>query len=287
MSKDIFTFPQLQKISREQGYKLASLEDANGRKLQPFNQSKVTLSKQLETIQQRLNNQLLSDGVYFVCMASNIHRCKDPDRYPIAKGKLTGSELIRLEESPKPEKVVIREKDKDVLTYESALRMQQEISDLKSDKRILEAENRELRSQIEITKRELSESLKEQEPSAVNTFLKEGIPSVIPILDRYFDHEDRKLALEEKKLDKGIYSGKKISNGKQVTEEKKEDRTKRKMIIPGSAPHILLIHTYYNANEEDKMNLELDKLERANPEIYKKVCDELGLDVSGEEDENE
>lgn len=268
MKQKIYKFPELKKIAVEQSYKCAALEDSQGTRIFPYNNYKTKLDKQFQLIQGRLNSDIIPEGIYYVTMAININRTRQPDRYPIVKGDAIPEAIIQaplLNENKKAEP--------SVLSYASALQMQKRISDLENEKIRLEALNENLRAQIAELEKELEAPLEEKE-SSVKTFINEGLPSVMPILDKWFMLEEKKLAVKEKELEN------KPANAKK--------RVIRRELPAGSKEHLLLIETLYRANNEEKLNNELDRLEAENKELYLKVCNELGFELNeGEPEESE
>lgn len=263
----------LKKIANEQGYKMAALENSEGQRILPFNQIKVPVAKHLDLIPTRLKSELNPDGIYYVLMAHNIQASKQPHRYPITKGKVSAEELSLEEKNKMPlTPVQVISPVHEVLTYDKALEYQQKISDLQTRVNQLEFESNELHKQVEELEAELEENegLQEEQsqPNNIVTFLKEAIPSITPLLDRHFDLQERKLNLEELKVNG---SGKSSSGGVKKGTERRE-------VIPGSQEHLNVIEYYFEKEMDSEMNRELDKLERANPEMYLQVVQKLGLE---------
>lgn len=262
-----YSIPQLKKLAKEQGYKLAALENNQSERLQSFNNLKTTLDKHLNVITSRLNSELYPDGLYYVLLAQSINKTKAPDRYPVVKGVLKPEHL-----EEKPTVTIIEKPAENVLTWSSALEMQAKISELTGRVKQLEFENNLLQSELDaIEEAEETEGLSEAK-SGTQMFLSETLPSLMPILDRYFQNEDKKLDLERLKL-------------QQKTKSKIQPQ--RKPIQVGSQEHLNIIEHYYNTKQDDKLSRELDRLEQANPELYKQVCTQLGFEFEEEEEEEE
>lgn len=262
-----YTINNLKQISKEQGYKLAALENSQGERLQSFNNLKTKIDTHLNTITSRLKSELYPDGVYYVCMAQSINKTKAPDKYPVVKGQLKPEHLAE----HKPVVTVI-EKQENVLTWESALAMQKQISDLQGQVTQLKFENNLLQSELDNLDDDDNSGLNEgNEVKAPNSFLSETIPSMLPILDRYFDLEEKKLNLQQLKFQ----------------QKQRPASPLRKPITVGSQEHLNIIEHYYNTKQEGKLDAELDKLEAANEELYKQVCVKLGIVDEEEEEQNE
>ncbi len=269
-----YSIKQLKTIAAQQGYKMAALETSNGERVQPFNKISVPINKQLDTITNRLMADLFEDGIYYVLMAQNINKSKSADRYPTVKGKLNPNDLKEPVNTPS-QPITIVQPAQEVLTYEAALKYQQTISDLKNDIARLELEKTSLQEQLQEALDENELSGEEMQPSNLQTFLKEALPSVTPILDRYFDLEEKKLNLLQLKQER------------KPLQRSSSNKSEHKKIIPivtGSQQHLELIELYYNKKLDDKLSKELDKLEDFDYELYKQVCNKLGIEIEEEEE---
>jgi len=270
-----YTIKELKELSRTQGYKLAALEDNQGKRLQPFNRYDVTLNKQLDTIMNRLGADLFANGVYYVLLSENINKSKNPDRYAIVKGKLTAAQL----QEEKNPVTIIQSPTQEVLSWEAALSYQNQISELKSQVKNLELENAYLQEQLDSVP-ELSEGADKPDTS-FGKYLSDAMPSITPILDRYFDIEEKKLDLQKMKM-QGVKKPIQRPGQKQPGQNQQ-----RKPIEVGTQGHMNLIEHYFNTEQDDKLNLELDKLFEYDEELYNKVCDKLGIESEEEEEEEE
>ncbi len=271
-----YTIKQLKTLATQQGYKLAALENSKGERVQPFNKINIALNKQLDTITNRLTSDLFEDGLYYVLLSQSISKSKNADRYPIVKGKLSPDDL---KEHTTPVNIIHTTPAQEVLTYEAALNYQQQISDLKNEINLLKLERTSLQEQLQeaLDENELSEPTAPSE-NMMQTFLKEALPSVTPILDRYFDLEEKKLNLAQLK------AGKKPDG----YIDRSQIRVKKKIpIVTGTQQHLELIEMYYKQNNDDKLGVELDKLEAHDFELYKKVCEKLGIDISDDNDDDD
>ena len=262
-----YSIVQLKKLSKEQGYKFAALENSQGKRLQSFNTMNVKIDTQLQTISNRLASEIYEDGIYTILLCRTIHTRQDPDRYQVVKG------VLKKEEIPISAPIVLEQKAAEVLTWEGALKMQQEISNLKSEVQTLKFENNLLQSELDNI--EDSEGLAEGEQktadlkSGAQTFLSETIPQFLPLLDRFFDMEEKKLNLRQL----------------EIQSKRKPQQAQRKPIQIGSQDHLNIIEHYYNTDQDDKLSAELDKLEQKAPDIYLQVCKKLNIDIEQETEE--
>lgn len=266
-----YTITQLRQIARDQKYKLAALQNSDGIRKQPFNTLKKRIDDQLSTIKHRIDSDVLPDGIYYVCMSQTINGTRDPDKFAIKKGKVNEEQIQNTKEI-----VVLNDKSDNALTYESALAYQKEISDLKVK---IAEQNMRIEQLLDQVYELESEGLEEGEGKTgfdINQgikFLGEQLPALIPYLDKHFD-------LKEKELDFKIDQAKKKP-------EKKETDSKRIQIVTGSQEHLNLIENLYNAQDEERLNKELDKLEAVNPEMYAQVMSRLDLEQGQGEEEQQ
>lgn len=270
-----YSINQLKKLAKEQGYKLAALENQTGKRLQSFNKLTTKVDTQLNTIATRLQSEIYEDGIYTILLSRTINNMQDPDRYQILKGQLK-PEHVEIKEAPP----ILSTKAEEVLTWSSALAMQQQISNLTAEVRQLKFENNLLQSQLDAMEEEdnnLSESPGQNTElkSGTQTFLSETLPSLLPVLDRFFDQEDKKLELKKMEL-------------AARTKSRIKQQPIRKPIEVGSQEHLNIIEHYFNTKQEQKLDKELDKLEAVNEALYLEVCKRLGFEVEpGQEEEEE
>lgn len=266
-----YSITQLKKLAKEQGYKLAALENSTGKRLQSFNKLTTKIDTQLTTISNRLKSEIYEDGIYTILLSRTINNMQDPDRYEIVKGILKPENIaVTISEQVTP-------KAHEVLTWEGALKMQQEIADLRGQVQQLKFENNLLQSEldsIDETETDLAEGT--QHPtelkSGTQTFLSETLPSLLPILDKYFEQEDKKLDLKKMEL---------------AAKTKTRVQPIRKPIVTGSQEHLNIIEHYYKTNNEEKFDKELDKLEAYSEPLYIEVCKKLGIVIENEEEEEQ
>jgi len=270
-----YTPQELKHAVKEQGYKIAALDNNKGERVQNFNALKHTpIIKQLDLIQKRLNSDLFDDGIYYVIMAQSVRGIKTADRYPIVKGKFTPDML----EDKNPAPIYVHSPSQDVLSWEAALSYQKQISDLQSQVKALQLENNYLQIQIEDLENEETDGLSAPATGGNDflSFLKDSVPNLLPVVDRYFNIEEQKINLESQKLNRPQ------QQQRQRTTTKQEPQNKQPIVV-GSFNHLALIEHYYNTDQDEKLNLELDKLEEFNAELCAQVCNKLGIELTDEE----
>lgn len=269
-----YKITDLKRLAAEQGYKLAALENSQGVRILPFNQIKKSITLQLDKIPIRLKSELQDDGVYWVLMAHSINTAKNPDRYPIVKGKVNPEDLKEAEKKTMPltPTVEIVTKSQEVLTWDAALEMQKKMSALEIENAILKDKVNKLEIEIEEYESDDEQGALNEQPSTsqnIFKFLGESITGLTPVLDRYFDLQERKLKLEELRV-------------QQKPSVKRPVKQGIKPIVAGTQEHLNLIEHYFNQNNDEKLFAELDKLEEVNPELYKAVCEKLQIEEEEE-----
>lgn len=275
-----YNFDDLKKIAREQGYKLAALENMNGEKIVSFNKINKPIEDHLKIIQTRLKSDIHPNGVYNVCLSHSISKNRTPDRYAITKGNVSQELLEEIENKSIPVSPVIVEKNPDVLTWDNAIAMNKQIAEQAARIAQLEFENSALQLQVEeleIELEEQGEGLKEGSQSTGTIgAVKDLFANLTPGLDKWLDIEKEKLELRKMEMllkHQGTPSG---GQGKREI----------KQIVPGSEEHLKLIQMLANMDDEaseTKLNKELDKLQSVNAELYNQVCTQLGLFEEGGE----
>ena len=268
-----YTLADLKKTVRSQGFKMAALRAPDGTRIVSFNKynpKSKDLDAQFKIIETRLKSGLYPDGIYYVLLAHNIVGSKNPLEFPIAQGKLSAAELAEIEKKQMPlTPVTVVPPQEQVLTWNSALQMQQEISDLKNKVNLLELEKKNLLEQIAEMEAEEEETLAETEvtQNPLVKSLADLVPTLASLADRYFENEDKKIELERLK----------VQNQSQAPKSNNSQPKGRKIVPIGSRDHLQLIENLYNEENDEALNIELDKLQVKNPVLYDKVCKELGL----------
>lgn len=107
----------------------------------------------------------------------------------------------------------------------------------------------------------------------ITNTLGDTFASAVPILDKYFDLQTRRLDLEEKKI---------TTNTPQKSKPKKMAKSIEEIAE-------LTADELYDLEESDpdEFNRRLDDLEIKNPELYDMVCEILGIEIEEEEDQEE
>ena len=189
---------------------------------------------------------------------------KSPDRFLICKGDTATMQhpSINIEGLTS---------QKDMLTFDKARGYITQIANLTASNSFLTSENERLKKDVLEMEAELEVFESEREglsevvkPSGVEAYIKEVSPSILAFADKWLSQRDKEQTLKERELN--------------LKENKPTVRREIKILETGSEQHLKYIKDLFNANNEDLLNRELDKLESEKPEIYEQICTELGID---------
>jgi hypothetical protein len=186
-----YLIAEIAEIQKKQHYKHVALFDQSGNPIVKFNTNAIDPGKRLTEILTRLNSDALPDGLYIFKGKNSPSKNVYTDDYVILKGKATTE--------PMPPVLSQTSFSPDVLSYESALKMQVENERLK-------LENANLLQKIEQLENELTEQenenslLSEQEtPNLLESgkaFLSEIVSIAAPLLDKHFELKEKQLSLQ-------------------------------------------------------------------------------------------
>jgi hypothetical protein len=264
-----YTIKQVEDLMKD--YMLVKIEDLNGKKIIPFNNPKKDIKTHWKDCIKRFNSQIIPDGYYYFCFSQSIRSCNEPDKFLVAKGNPGTSAAVPIQ-NPLANQPQQNAKDQ-LLTVTAALDYITQIANLKNDVTRLELEVQRLKDENAVLNAELEEldreGLSENKQSGVAEYLKETGPSILSALDRFFELQEKRINLDEKKLDRGVYDKK--------SEPDKKVQRRIKSIETGSEAHIAYIKKLYADQNGEQLDKELDKLEAANPEVYEQICQELNL----------
>jgi len=180
---------ELQAIQKRQNYKHVALFDSFGNAIVKFNTNAIDPAIRLTEIITRLNSEGLPDGNYFFKGKNSPSKNVYSDDYLVTKGK---AETLN---EPGPIIPAAQNFSPDVLSYDSALKMQVENERLK-------IENLNLLQKIEDLEFQLSENETLSEDAAPNlfesgkNFLTEIVAMAAPLLDKHFELKEKQLSLQ-------------------------------------------------------------------------------------------
>jgi len=161
---------QIIKSVNDSGAKYIRLIDTQGNVMIPSNTPKVTLEDRAKQIEKVLNSDIYPDGTYYLEIIQNI---KSPGtRVPMYKGEPKVNDPVPVISDAKP-------------------------NDLNEKFKFLEDKINSLCELLENDEDETEETeLQDSAPNVFETIL----PVIIPIADKYFQLQERKITLEENKL---------------------------------------------------------------------------------------
>jgi len=234
------------------------LKSMDGDLLVPYNKPNKSPEQQAKSIITRF--KLLGDGVYqlYACY-SHSHSLK-PDCFYLAKGKIKTEQLTEQPTTQPMRQTKEEKQSQNVLSLDSALTRIEEISKLRAENEVLkqrvrdlEIENNDMQSELD----ELPELSEEKTGSdKVTNWLQTIMPTLSPLADAYFQTQNRKLAIEEQKL--------------QLNSRKK--KTIRKKTQMDS------LNNYPNIHNDAELDSYFDMIEKLSDEDFEKLCGVLSIE---------
>lgn len=272
MENKFYTLAQVQKFCDEASFKFVRLEDKSGNVLIPFSTGKaktdngiMPVAKMIKKFEQRINSELTPDGVYFV-------RCKNSvtntacELFPIMKGDVKDEVPVQ---QPIQQAPALVEKTGYKMSYEEAVKLIQRNAELESEhkrltEKVLELEG--ILAEYEEEQQELAEA-----PPAVDTgvgsFITAQAPVLVSLLDRYMTLQESKAA----------------SRPAPTTQA---PRVAPKPIEIGTEAHLLFIDKLVKAENFERLERELERVQRKNPTLFREILEKYNL-VFEEEQELE
>lgn len=260
----------------EKGYKSFSLADADGNGILPMNQSSVTPLNKTKEILNRFKT--LPDGLYTLTCSHTFARNYKKDAYILKKGNQNLSELKPIQINVPEQKNKSEKMAENLLSIDEAFKNIKENATLKAENEVLRSRVKDLEVKLselenEFDDKEMSEN---EEPNKVGHWLQTIMPTLSPLADEFFKMQNRRISLEEKKL-----------NFRTPTQKPLRKSQQKKMQYP-------------DINNEQELNSFFDYLEKLsdsdfekvlvyistdNPELYELICTEFYGDESEENEE--
>jgi len=199
---DIYTIEQIETILDSEDFRHVCLCDAQGDDVIKYNPNTIPVGKRWDQIKKKLKSDVLADGVYCVKMKTNIQ--KNTKEFPFY------TEKGNTDTTPSQVDLTPKKTLSDPFPVNGGLSVA-EIIDLKSENRILADENNRLKQEVDDLTQQVDELQDEidkqpatlQEGEGMNSTIKgitDGLQSFIPVLDRKYDMEEKRIALEEARL---------------------------------------------------------------------------------------
>jgi hypothetical protein len=200
-----YTIKEFKGIQEDQKYKYIALHDQSGAQIINFNSNRVNSAERLREIETRfLTKGGLKDGYYLIKCKNTTIKTAGTDDYLILKGSPANlsepaTETIKIVESVAP----------NLLTYESALKLNVEVQSLKLENAALKKEIELLKADLEESNETLSESDQPTLMENANTFLSNAMGFIAPLIDKHFDLKEKALGLRAVELELKMGSVKK------------------------------------------------------------------------------
>jgi len=233
------------------------LKSMDGQLLVPYNKPSKSAELQAKSIITRF--KMLPDGIYQLYACTSYSHQLTPTCFNLTKGKIQNNQLNEIQ--PTPLRQTKEEKtSQNVLSLDSALSRIEELSKLRAENEVLkqrvkdlEIENNELQNEID-EQPELSEE--KTGTDKVTNWLTTIMPTLSPLADAYFQTQNRKLAIEEQKLQ--------LLNKKNPYIKKTTQMNN--------------LQNYPNIQNDSELNSYFDMLETLSDDDFSKVCEILSIE---------
>jgi len=189
-----YTLEEIKKIVKREKLKHAGLFRIDGTPLLRMNSNSIKVETQLQKIDERLNSQLLPDGIY-VIKAKYLLNVKDeiPAEFNVKKGATLS------ENTTSHSNIEIRSFEAALSDQTKIIRLETENKSLIDKIAALEKELFEIKSNPPAAPEEEEEEEEEEtlSESQAPSWLQQMLTIATPLLDKHFELKQRKIELEE------------------------------------------------------------------------------------------
>lgn len=201
-----YTIEELNNVFSEGTYPYVALFSDTNKMMVPYPANTAVQKGKpgWERVKKRLLSKGLADGFYIVKGKSSPLKNISADVFYFKNGDVKEKELPSETLAEKP-----KEPDS-VLTYDAAIKSNKDIAELTADVNRLEMEIKQKNDDIEELEAIIEEYEDEVEGLAANGKVNEGrqyvedlVATAIPVVDRYFDLQEKKLALRAQQMNGG------------------------------------------------------------------------------------
>lgn len=254
-------------LIKDHDFKSFQLKSSDGDLLVPYNKSTKSPQEQAKSIITKFKR--LGDGVYILLANDSFSNSLKPECIYLSKGKIQFNQLS--DQQPiQPMRKTKEEKTQDaVMSLESALTRIEETSRLRAENEVLKQRVKDLEIQVNELESEIDDQpeLSEEKPMAdkVTNWLQTIMPTLAPLADSYFQTQNRKLALEEEKL----------QNIRRLTFDPISNSRKKKNI---KNKHMNSLNNYPDIHNDDELNDYFDMVEKLSDEDFEKLCGLLSIE---------
>ncbi|MCH7850940.1 MAG: hypothetical protein IH845_04830 [Nanoarchaeota archaeon] len=200
-----YDIEELDKIFEEDTYSYVALYNDANKVLIHYPPNTTPKKDRWQTVKKRLQSKGLPDGYYQIKGKGSPDKKVTADVFYFKKGDVEEKDLPITQLADPPEKV------DHVLTYEAAIKSNKDISELTAEISRLKMEIKQKDECIEDLELDIkdfeieNEELSERGNSGGGKqYLEDLMTAAIPIADRYFDLENRKLAFKERQNGKPL-----------------------------------------------------------------------------------
>lgn len=204
----LYTIQDIEEIVNTGSHKRMSLHNPRGQKILGWNSTNKDLSAWWDRIKKILQDANLQYGNYQIIMKRSASNDSASEVYEVAAGRQTNNVNLQ-EPAPtpaRPEPDLFSSNNPMLLNY---IQLQREIAEAKTTNIFLERENARLQAELINIQNKLEDSQADySELSEETRFLSEqNKPSVIestatslmPFIEKYFEIQEKKLSIEQKK----------------------------------------------------------------------------------------
>ena len=253
-------------LIKDHGFVSFQLKSMDGDLLVPYNKAKgKSPQEQAKSIITKFKR--LSDGVYQLMASESFSNSLKAECIYLSKGKIQFNPLS--DQQPiQPMRKTKEEKTLDsVMSIDSALTRIEETSRLRAENEVLKQRVKDLEIRVNELESEIDDQpeLSEEKPMAdkVTNWLQTIMPTLAPLADSYFQTQNRKLALEEQKL----------QNLRNLNFEPISNSRKKKTIKKQTH-----MNNYPNIHNDEELNDYFDMLEKLSDDDFEKVCGILSIE---------
>jgi len=191
----VYTLDEFNTLPLADQYQYFSLCDQGGGVIIPFNSNKVSGSTRLREIEKRLLSAGCRNGYYLIKGKNSPVRNAMSDDFTLYKGEKLAENATP---AAPPAPVAY---SPEVLSYESALKLQVEVEKLKLENASLRKQVAELENELSTAQEEnLGENANSDLWTNAKSFLSELVAMGAPLLDKHFELKEKALSLKAMQL---------------------------------------------------------------------------------------
>jgi hypothetical protein len=267
-NEKMFTVNQIRSRFNKEKPRYIGLKNQSGQWPVPINSPSIKAEQRMKQIENFFSKDSTPDGIYFFIQKDSLTPNSPEIVTQVGKGDTRN--LPALTEQPRQTLQVTPTKD--VWDLKTALDKETQIISLTLQLQFIQDQNIELRRRI----KELEEQRplqddeeKKSDGKAMMEGLKEIIEIATPVIDKYFDHDDRKLKLREAQLNGSSPSGRRETR---LLTQSASQRTDGGVPVddPGYEEYFKVV---VEQGTDPQFDHECNYLESVNPALYQILMD--------------